>query len=318
MADRISTLPDEVLCHILSFLPTQHAIATSLISKRWKNLWRSVPALHFSDSDRIGTPSLSYWKRRATMQNLDPYLRFMEFVDSVLLSRDASQPIKIFSVMISSPHFDSDDVNSCSTLVVLKLHGLCLDGFSSVELPSLKTLHLTNMLFPKVRYFMLLLAGRPILEDFKTNGLRYDSRYARFDHREFENLSLTKLTRADMMDSYSHLPLKALDNAAFLRIEIDKEYCGFDNFPVFHNLTRLELISVKFNWDWIIELLKHCPKLQILVLDQYEMYQVGDCSKGDDENWADPGFVPECLSLHLRTCTLGVGNSGGLQGTCAS
>ncbi|KAJ1382089.1 Leucine-rich repeat domain superfamily [Sesbania bispinosa] len=49
MADRISTLPDEVLCHILSFLPTEEAIATSLLSRRWRSLWYSVPTLNFDD-----------------------------------------------------------------------------------------------------------------------------------------------------------------------------------------------------------------------------------------------------------------------------
>ena len=43
--DRISDLPECLLIHILSFLPTQKAMATSVLSTRWKHLWTLVPKL---------------------------------------------------------------------------------------------------------------------------------------------------------------------------------------------------------------------------------------------------------------------------------
>ncbi|WJX30864.1 hypothetical protein P8452_19357 [Trifolium repens] len=49
MADRISDLPDPILCHILSFLPTKQAATTCVLSKRWKPVWLSVLALDFDD-----------------------------------------------------------------------------------------------------------------------------------------------------------------------------------------------------------------------------------------------------------------------------
>ncbi|KAM7461161.1 hypothetical protein LguiA_029282 [Lonicera macranthoides] len=50
--DRISNLPDEILCHILSFLPTKYAVGTSVLSTRWKNLFPFIPklSLNFDDS----------------------------------------------------------------------------------------------------------------------------------------------------------------------------------------------------------------------------------------------------------------------------
>jgi len=47
--DRISNLPDGVLNHILSFLPTKSAVATVRLSRRWLHLWKHLSVLNFSD-----------------------------------------------------------------------------------------------------------------------------------------------------------------------------------------------------------------------------------------------------------------------------
>ncbi|XVF58293.1 hypothetical protein PTKIN_Ptkin07bG0053300 [Pterospermum kingtungense] len=44
--DRISVLPDALLHHILSLLPTEVSIQTSILSKRWIHLWKLCPVIH--------------------------------------------------------------------------------------------------------------------------------------------------------------------------------------------------------------------------------------------------------------------------------
>ncbi|KAE7995435.1 hypothetical protein FH972_000229 [Carpinus fangiana] len=46
----LSNLPEEVLLHILSLLPTKDAARTSEVSKRWEYLWASMPNLVFDGS----------------------------------------------------------------------------------------------------------------------------------------------------------------------------------------------------------------------------------------------------------------------------
>ena len=52
--DRISNLPDSLLCHILCFLPTNEAIVTSILSGRWKPLWTLVPKIDLHDTSIRG------------------------------------------------------------------------------------------------------------------------------------------------------------------------------------------------------------------------------------------------------------------------
>ncbi|CAI9110396.1 OLC1v1010407C1 [Oldenlandia corymbosa var. corymbosa] len=52
--DRISDLPEAIICHILSFLPTKEVVATSFLSKSWKDQWTKVTNLEFDDRDGVG------------------------------------------------------------------------------------------------------------------------------------------------------------------------------------------------------------------------------------------------------------------------
>lgn len=47
--DRISSLPDSILHHILSFVSLKQAVRTSVLSKRWKETWHTCPILVLND-----------------------------------------------------------------------------------------------------------------------------------------------------------------------------------------------------------------------------------------------------------------------------
>ena len=56
--DRISSLPDEILTYILSFLSTRNAVQTCILSKRWINTWTSVPVLEFEMKEFKSMPNI--------------------------------------------------------------------------------------------------------------------------------------------------------------------------------------------------------------------------------------------------------------------
>ncbi|KAF9625005.1 hypothetical protein IFM89_017001 [Coptis chinensis] len=114
--DRISSLHDHILLHILSFLPTKYAVAASLLSRRWENLFTSISKLEISDKQLYSTESES--ENPMVKENL------MNFVDRVLLLHDASS------------------IDSFPVLEEFRTHELGWKTFNTVNIsaPSLKRL----------------------------------------------------------------------------------------------------------------------------------------------------------------------------------
>ncbi|CAI0413429.1 unnamed protein product [Linum tenue] len=75
--DRLSDLPDGILHHILSSLDTKSIVQTSVLSSRWKFVWKQVRVLNF--------------RRRSFGTDLG----FMQHVDQVLSSRSDCDVLKI-------------------------------------------------------------------------------------------------------------------------------------------------------------------------------------------------------------------------------
>lgn len=66
--DLFSNLPDEILGRIVSFLPNESALETSLLSTRWRDLWNEAVVRHGSEEDIIGVVA----ELMATFEELDP------------------------------------------------------------------------------------------------------------------------------------------------------------------------------------------------------------------------------------------------------
>ncbi|XP_058781226.1 F-box/FBD/LRR-repeat protein At1g78750-like [Vicia villosa] len=76
LIDKISDLPDCIILHILSLLNTKDAVQTCILSVRWKDLWKRLPALIFR---RSGFSTKS---------------RFTKFVSKVLSLHDSSSALQ--------------------------------------------------------------------------------------------------------------------------------------------------------------------------------------------------------------------------------
>jgi len=231
--DRISNLPDSVICHILSFLSTKQSAATTILSKRWNPLWRSVLTLYFIDRE------------------FADFNTFRLFVYSVMLTRDPTLPIRLFHLKCGTssgcdPHdinqfipvavkkgvenlildFTSSDedflirlgptissVFNCGrNLVFLKLKYVIVNVGAQFDFPLLKTLHLDSVFFVG-RDCNKLIEGCPILEEFQAIDIGFPN-----DEIEFKGLS--NLVRADISNVGWNIPFSWFCNAKFLRVRL--------------------------------------------------------------------------------------------------
>ncbi|XP_010502123.1 PREDICTED: putative F-box/LRR-repeat protein At4g00320 [Camelina sativa] len=198
--DKISDLPDEILCHILTFLPTKEAASTTALAKRWKLLLKFVPNLDFDDS--------IYFHPRRSKDSLS----FMNFVNGVLalqenaaLKRfhlkcgddvDESRVLDWIPKVLKRGVLDIDlhlyssrncayslnilpsEIFVSKTLVRLNIQfrsGVSIEVDGDVSLPKLKTLHLDCFRID-TRMFNNLLSGCRALEELVLVNLMWDER----------------------------------------------------------------------------------------------------------------------------------------------
>ncbi|KAJ0237028.1 F-box domain-containing protein [Hirschfeldia incana] len=202
--DRISNLPNEVICHIVSFLSAKEAVFTSVLSKKWQNLFTIIiPKLKFDDEDEIQGS-------------------FSDFVDGIL-DLPASTRVRKFSLRCRerADPAQCDLINSClcdvlkrgvldikldigigkhyhlpfefftcKTVVKMELDGRYAAGFfygkgfvvdvlpEDAFLPALETLTLSVIQFNNLRgcAFEKFLSACPVLKELTLFGMRWQRR----------------------------------------------------------------------------------------------------------------------------------------------
>ncbi|KAM0854218.1 hypothetical protein ACQ4PT_050571 [Festuca glaucescens] len=74
--DLFEALQDDLVQHVLSFLPSRDAVKSAMLARRWRHLWRSTPAVRVNGSGN----------------------GFRLFVNSLLLHRDGASPLRSFEI----------------------------------------------------------------------------------------------------------------------------------------------------------------------------------------------------------------------------
>ncbi|KAL7104793.1 hypothetical protein ACP275_07G004700 [Erythranthe tilingii] len=317
-SDRISGLPDEILCHILSFLPTKISVSTSVLSRRWKFQWAYVPSLSFEcgekediidkvfmlrkvdtihtfrlTQDVVNCPDhqMEAWMTFATAHNLQnlelPYL---------------------FSVVVPRCVF------TCKTLIDLRLHNCeaLIPKGNGVCLPCLKTLHLINTNYDDDDTLQHLISGCPVLDELvifigpfswfpDSCNLSLLTVKTLTVHLEFSvasrfwmanlrlKLNAPALEYLQIIASFHHSRVSKvlLTSSCEANIYLPKD--DKKQFDLVYQKSVLEFIT------WLGLLTSECRRIRLSYRTE---------SSEEKRDWIEPKQVPTCLLSHLKAIKL--------------
>ncbi|XP_020879882.1 LOW QUALITY PROTEIN: putative F-box/FBD/LRR-repeat protein At3g49030 [Arabidopsis lyrata subsp. lyrata] len=258
--DRISELPEDLLLQILSYIPTENVIATSVLSKRWRSLWKMVPNLKFdfefdpkieskyhqTFSDNVYR-SLTLHKAHV-LESL--HLNIIRGTDGLNIgmwiatafARHVRKLVLISFFDVGNERIIFPSVLfSNDTLEILKIQNyILLDLPSPVCLKSLRELRLYHVKFKDEESVSNLLGGCPCLEDLVVH------RDSNVDVKTF-TIAVPSLQRLTIEDSNPGRGKGGyVINAPCLKyLNIDGfdwlEFCLIENAP---ELVEAEIIDV--------------------------------------------------------------------------
>ncbi|KAJ1288688.1 hypothetical protein BS78_02G107100 [Paspalum vaginatum] len=309
--DRLSALPDGLLHAILSFLPAPQAVQTSLLSRRWRRLWRSAPLIEIDSHDFGISGTIS----RDTVD--ERWARFENFATNLLLFHDNTSSLGAFHLRSRLHNWCHVDrwvrrgIEYCPS--VLKIQILDLDHDLSFKLPNvvgssfcrLKRLRLCRVILDG-HFIAALCSACPVLEDMDLQLCKFCgilpegiisptlNKYGCYP----SGLSLCKmdsLVEAEIyIEQYETLPQKTQHELLGSLFNVRSlELVGFeaedmliensDKFPTFDNMRTLDLYNCFRNeyelndkLEALRSLIENAPCLEKLILQYCMFYSFSD------------------------------------------
>ncbi|KAI9083505.1 hypothetical protein K1719_034447 [Acacia pycnantha] len=171
--DLLSNLHDNILGHILSFLPAIEAVRTSVLSKRWIHVWRSITGLRFDDSMLYSGKRMPKEHFINCVNNTLSHLGDSSFLNfSLSLLRYLYDPSQISAWIyvilgrgVRNLHVQYADkvlLSSCSIFNCSSLEHLVLQMSCTLSVPS------SSVCLPNLQY--LSFSGIRLVSDSSTNS----------------------------------------------------------------------------------------------------------------------------------------------------
>ncbi|KAH9803229.1 putative FBD-associated F-box protein [Citrus sinensis] len=305
--DRISSLTDSVLCNILSFLPTDNAVGTSILSSRWRHVWTSLHTLLFDATVCIRQGDFT----DVTME------RFEMFVISVVLRTEPSnvQKFSLHSYRVSGSSRLKEWVSSAVMRDVRELE-LNIENQQRLELPesiyscrSLQVLKLdsdfdiavpgSGICFPNVKFLRFIMA--PLIEilhvvdDLMVSYEVHDLQFLQTVNVGFffpDWSVLNPWESVQLVNAVLNCKNLTLSSGVMLALE----RANLSVLPSVPQLTHFEVHIGETGWRALPLILTSAPLLEKFVLVKECWVNACDPKFG----WMENGCVPQCLAQHVK------------------
>ncbi|GAB2277850.1 hypothetical protein Dimus_012553 [Dionaea muscipula] len=277
--DRLSSLPDHVIGHILSFLDTKSAVQTSILSRRWTYLYTFSTNLHFLNTGSAASSSI-YGINRVVMQHKVNIKKFTLQMGPCYGDKDGchvnswitaavSRGVEELNLTFHYPKYDWAPrcLFLSQTLVLFNLSAC--ETFpripSSVWLPSLKILHMSRIQFLDSSSLTRLFNGCPVLQDLSIENCMWKAGQVYTIHA----VMLRRL-RINNCWLVSNDPIKPMVNFDVPRLEYFKfagelltSYCIRSSSAL---AIAVIMVYGKNEWDLVLSLIKSVSNATTLKL----------------------------------------------------
>lgn len=261
--DRVGNLPNNLIGHILSFLPTKYAVATSVLSTRWKKFWTLITSLDFDDELLIHPEKRTKYYFQLIFRYF--VFRVLAFHRVLCLQVFRLKCCQIYDVShvntwvaaslvrgvqeldisiqtkVCTDHVLPHDLFTCGTMLELKLGTyFVMNVPTKVHMQRVKILHLHGVKFRDDDSIYRLILGCPVLGELSMD--RCVGKYVRVVH--ICAPMLIKLFIKPLAYHYGSTNKIVLDTPALLYLGLDDNVESIEGYSV---KNQSHLIKVDIN-----------------------------------------------------------------------
>ncbi|KAJ3674906.1 hypothetical protein LUZ60_005522 [Juncus effusus] len=258
--DRISLLPDCLIHQILSFLETKESVRTTVLSKRWMDMWKSVPYLELIESDFKQAETFMNFTNSILHHRLQLETFILKWLNcdetshetiNTWISKLVSLKPNYVDIELYLPNLENVNFLSClfncASIETLDLWPAIHDGWARlnptvVNLPNLKYLEL-YCLHINDEFFQKILSNCPILEE-----LTIEKCLLNLTDQKIRSFSL-KRVRIRYNDFTKEARLRIwIPGLLELELEIELGQVSFDNVESIERAS-VTLLGLKHYYD---------------------------------------------------------------------